>query len=159
MSLSASETSNPTIESLQKANKIIRQAQRDDNLPIHIHSIPLANLNFGVFSDAAWGDRPDGSAQGRNLIYASSHALHKGEEAPVGIIDWKSWKLSRKCRSSLSVESQAMADSVDVLNFIRLFFCGLLTLKRYRYETTRRSTANVAGIMRYHRMQEYLRRT
>ena len=65
MLLSASETSNPTIESLQKANKIIRQAQRDDSLPIHIHAIPLDYLNFGVVSDAAWGVRPDGSFPGR----------------------------------------------------------------------------------------------
>ena len=34
VSLSASETANPTIESLHKANKIIRQAQRGDTLPI-----------------------------------------------------------------------------------------------------------------------------
>ena len=44
--------------------KIIRQAQRDEALPIHIHAIPLDQLNFGVFSDAAWGVRPDGSSQG-----------------------------------------------------------------------------------------------
>merc|ERR1712155_198843 len=126
VSLSASETSNPTIGSLQKANKIIRQAQRDEALPIHIHAIPLDQLNFGVFSDVAWGVRPDGSSQGGFLVYASSHAVHEGHEAPVGIIDWKSWKLSRKCRSSLSAESQAMADSIDILNFIRLFFADCL---------------------------------
>jgi len=59
-------------------------------------------------------------------LYASSHALHEGHEAPVGIIEWTSWKLSRKCRGSLSAESQAMADSVDILNFIRLFFADCL---------------------------------
>ena len=92
------------------------------------------------------------------MLCASSHALHKGEEAPVGIIELNSWKLSRKCRSSLSAESQAMADSVDVLNFIRLFVCRLLTLKRNRYETTRRSIANVARIMCYHCLQKPFRR-
>merc|ERR1712155_261218 len=126
VSLSASETSNPTISSLQKANKIIRQAQKDDALPIHIHAIPLEQLNFGVFSDAAWGVRPDGSSQGGYLVYASPHTLRVGQEAPVGIIEWKSWKLSRKCRSSLSAESQAMADSVDMLNLARLFFADCL---------------------------------
>ena len=55
------------------------------------------------------------------MVYGSSHALHKGQEAPVGVIDWKSWNLTRKCCSSLSAESQAMADSVDMLNFVRLF--------------------------------------
>ena len=126
VSLSASETSNPTIESLHKANKLIRQAQRDDTLPIHIHAIPLDQLNFGIFSDAAWAVRPDGSSQGGYLIYATSHALHKGQEAPLGVIEWKSWKLTRKCRSSLAAESQAMADSVDMLNFVRLVFADCL---------------------------------
>ena len=46
VSLSASGTSNPTIDSPQKANKLIRQAQRDDRLPIHIHAIPLDQLSF-----------------------------------------------------------------------------------------------------------------
>ena len=48
VSLSASETSNPTIESLQKANKLIRQAQRDDSLPIHIPAIPMGQLSCGI---------------------------------------------------------------------------------------------------------------
>ncbi len=126
VSLSASDTANPTIASLQKANKLIRQAQRDDTLPIHIHAIPLDQLNFGIFSDAAWAVRPDGSSQGGYLIYATSHALHKGEEAPLGVIEWKSWKLTRKCRSSLAAETQAMANSVDMLNFVRLFFADFL---------------------------------
>eukprot|EP00974_Lingulodinium_polyedra_P083683 8102514-Lingulodinium_polyedra.AAC.1 len=39
------------------------------------------------------------------------------------MIDWKSWKLKRVCRSSLSVECQAMVESLDSLNFVR-FFCG-----------------------------------
>ena len=126
VSLSASETANPTIESLQKANKLIRQAQRDDSLPIHIHAIPMDKLSFGVFSDAAWGVRPDGSSQGGFMLYSSTHSLHKGEEAPIGILDWKCWKLTRKCRSNLSAESQAMADSIDILNFARLFFADFL---------------------------------
>ena len=78
VSLSASETANPTIASLQHANKFIRQAQRDDTLPIHIHAIPLEQLSFGTFSGAAWGVRPDGSSQGGFLIYATSHSLHDG---------------------------------------------------------------------------------
>ena len=126
VSLSAIETANPTIDSLQKANKLIRQAQRDDCLPIHIHAIPLDQLSFGIFSGAAWGDRPDGSSQGGFMLYTSTHDLHKGEEAPIGVLDWKSWKLTRKCRSSLSAESQAMADSIDTLNFSRLFFADFL---------------------------------
>ena len=120
VSLSASATANPTIGELQKANKLIRQAQRDSGLPIHIPYIPVNELSFAAFSDAAWAVRPDGSSQGGLLLFSTSHDLAKGKEAPVGIIDWKSWKLGRKVRSSLAAESQAMADVVDTLNFIRL---------------------------------------
>ena len=59
-------------------------------------------------------------------MYASSHSLHDGKEAPVGIIEWKSWKLSRKCRSSISAESRAMADAIDILNFVRLVIADCL---------------------------------
>ena len=48
------------------------------------------------------GVRPDGSSQGGYLVYASSHALHAGQEAPVGIIEWKSWK----CLESVEVVYQ-----------------------------------------------------
>ena len=37
-------------------------------------------------------------------------------------MDWKSWKVKRKVRSSLAAESQALADAVDNLNYMRLFF-------------------------------------
>ena len=50
VSLSASATANPTVGSLQKANKIVRQAQRDDTLPIHMHAIPPDLFNFGVLT-------------------------------------------------------------------------------------------------------------
>ena len=75
VSLSASEAANPTISSLQKANKLIRQAQRDDTLPIHIPAITMDELNFGIFSDAAWGVRPDGSSQGGFLFFSTSSFL------------------------------------------------------------------------------------
>ena len=72
------------------------------------------------------GVRPDGSSHGGYLIYATSHTLHKGQAAPVGATEWKSWTRARKCRISLAAESQAMADSVGMLNFARLFFADCL---------------------------------
>ena len=36
------------------------------------------------------------------------------------MLEWKSWKLKRVCRSSLSAECQATAAALDNLNFMRL---------------------------------------
>ena len=47
----------------------------------------------------------------------------------MGAVERKSWKPARKRRSSLAAESQAMADSVDIFNFVRLFFADCLHSK------------------------------
>ena len=126
VSLSASATSNPTYGDLQSANKLIRQAQRYKEIPINIPSIPLKRLTLGTFTDAAWAVRPDGSSQGGYLLFFADKDLLDGKESSVSIMDWKSWKLKRKVRSSLAAESQALADAVDNLNYLRLFFAECL---------------------------------
>ena len=71
--------------------------------------------------------RPDGSSQDGLLVFATTTQLEKGHEAPISIMDWRSWKLTRKVRSSLAAESQAAADAVDSLNFVRLVFAECLS--------------------------------
>ena len=122
VSLSASATSNPTYGDLQTANKLIRQAQRFKEIPLVIQNIPMDRLTMGTFTDAAWAVRPDGSSQGGYLLFFADKDLIDGKEAKLSIMDWKSWKLKRKVRSSLAAESQALADAVDNLNYMRLFF-------------------------------------
>eukprot|EP00974_Lingulodinium_polyedra_P070889 6861665-Lingulodinium_polyedra.AAC.2 len=61
-----------------------------------------------------------------------------GKASPVSMIDWKSWKRKRVCRSSLSAECQAMAEALDTLNSIRLFWEVLVghitvTARIYQY--------------------------
>ena len=93
VSFSSSVTSTPTVGDLLNANKIVRQAIQDANTPIYIHSIPLKDLNFGIFNDAAWGAHADGSSQGGYILFASHMSLLEGKESPISTIDWKSWKL------------------------------------------------------------------
>ena len=114
------------VQDHQHMNKLIRQAKRDADYSLWIHAIPMNRLAFGSFSDASWGISPDGSSQGGMLIFASDSGLFQGQTANLSLMDWKSWALKRKCRSSLSAESQAAADTIDVLNFVRLFAADLL---------------------------------
>ena len=59
-------------------------------------------------------------------MFASDTSLSDGHSSPMSLMDWKSWALKRVCRSSLSAESQASADTVDSLNFVRLFAADFL---------------------------------
>ena len=42
------------------------------------------------------------------------------------LLDWRSWKLRRVCRSSLAVETQAFTDAIDHLNWLRLFIADMI---------------------------------
>ena len=53
------------------------------------------------------------------MIFGRHKDLFDGKEATVSLLGWKSWKLKRVCRSSLSAECQAMAESLDMQNYLR----------------------------------------
>ena len=85
-----------------------------------------SDFRFNAFHDAGWASRPDGSSRRGLMIFACHKDLLDGKEAPLSLLEWKSWKLKRVCRSSLSAECQAMAEALDTLNFVR-FFWEILT--------------------------------
>ena len=87
----------------------------------------MGQLNFGAFTDAAWAVRPDGSSQGGLIISSTSTDLLAGKQTPMGLMDWKSWKLAGKARSSLAAEAQASADAVDMWNYLRLLVADTIS--------------------------------
>ena len=108
--------------SIANAQKIIRKAHARVGTEICIQSIKPEDLRRVAFHGAGWASRPDGSSQGGYMIFACPKSLLAGHEAPLSLLEWKSWKLKRVCRSSLSAECQAMAEALDNLNFMRLFW-------------------------------------
>lgn len=67
VSLSASETTHPTYDSLVTADKTIRQAQHVSTIPLYIQPLPTDKLQFGAFTDAACVARPVGHRKGVSL--------------------------------------------------------------------------------------------
>ena len=107
---------------IQNTQKIIRKAHARVDVGIRIKSINPDDVRFTAFHDAGWASRPDGSSQGGYMVFACHKDILTGKEATISLIEWKSWKLKRVCRSSLASECQAMAEALDNLNFIRLFW-------------------------------------
>ena len=111
-----------TREDLTQSGKILRTAQAHADFSIIFRATPVEKVRFVAFHDAGWGVRTDGSSQAGLLICAASQELLDGHEAPISLIEWKYWKLKRVCRSSLSSETQAQAETLDQLNYSRLFW-------------------------------------
>ena len=60
------------------------------------------------------------------MFICSRLSMEQGRPMPLTIADWASRKLTRVCRSSLSAESQAAANAVDQLEWVKVYIAFLL---------------------------------
>ena len=112
----AGKVKEATTDTLKEANKILRFAKH--NADVHLQFRCLGGpqeLTFIVYSDAAFATRQDYSSQGGYLLLLVHRDGTHGSEGNYNLVDWRSWKLPRVARSSLSAESQAASEASDVL--------------------------------------------
>lgn len=79
----------------------------------------------GMF-DASFAIRRDGSSQGGFLLMLVPSSTFEGVESEYHLVDWRSFKLPRVARSSLSAEAQAAGQACDALEFACRFWEHLL---------------------------------
>ena len=110
------------VKHLAQANKLLRAAHEFSDTALVITSIPLERLTWVAFGDAGWGVREDGSSQGGTIVIAADSELLQGKETNISIHEWSSYKLKRVCRSSLAAEAQAYAETLDRLEYCKVFW-------------------------------------
>lgn len=113
---------------LLNLNKALRFAKNTGDYEIRMHGLDhdFKNLCFLCFSDAAYGVRPDGSSQGGFMILLTHKKALQGEQTDYNIMSWRSFKLPRVCRSSLSAEAQACSVAVDEMMLLRTMLSLML---------------------------------
>jgi len=119
-SISQGNHSQGRVKHLQEANKLVRTAFATADTPIVFQSIPLDRLCTVTFHDAGQGSRPDGSSQGGYVTVLADKDILDGKECKVTIMDWRSFKLRRVARSSLSAEVQAFSEALDATEFLKI---------------------------------------
>ena len=109
-----------------EANQLLRFAKLNSDVklqyePLEIES--LADLRLCAMFDAAHGVREDSTSQGGYLIFVVPKKIFS-EETSYHLIEWRSFKLPRVARSSLSAEAQAFGQAADMVEFIcRYWMC------------------------------------
>ena len=105
----------------------MRTAHHQPDILVYLQAIPLDRLCLLAFHDAGQGSRPDGSSQGGYVVAAAEKGVLDGEERLLSLIDWRSFRLRRVARSSLSAEVQAFAEALDTLEFCQLFLAEIMS--------------------------------
>lgn len=127
-SLLAGELSDGKVEVMVNLNKTLRLAKANTKSGLQFPKVgtQISDLALVCFCDAAFGVRKDFSSQGGYLLILTNKKILEGEKCRYTCLAWKSFKLPRVCRSSLSAESQAMASALEEMLMAKLFMKLLL---------------------------------
>ena len=123
-----SRVSTADVQTLLDANKLVREvyAQRFVAPAARNLGCDPEEVEFACWSDAALANRPDGGSTGGFVVCATSPALRLGQRAKLNFISWRSMKLRRVARSSLSAEVQAFGEGEEELMFCRLEWAEMI---------------------------------
>ena len=94
------------VADLQRAAKVVRKAQ-SARVSLKYPRLDLSQSSVVVYSDASYGNLPDGSSQGGYIVFLRDN---KGRCAPLA---WSSSKIKRIVRSTLAAECMALQDGAD----------------------------------------------
>ncbi|CAE7942423.1 RE2 [Symbiodinium necroappetens] len=117
------QTSSAKVSTLQAANKALRYAKQNADVGLLYSFLgPLEDLVVVGYSDASFANREDLSSQGGYLVtLCHRDALEQGVAFAYHVLDWRSFRLPRIARSTLSAESQAAAEAADAVYYASLF--------------------------------------
>eukprot|EP00438_Fugacium_kawagutii_P033053 Skav206312 [mRNA] locus=scaffold3460:26186:29314:+ [translate_table: standard] len=121
VSLLLSEIKHGTIDTLQRANKLVREVKRDarQSLKFPAWGLPLDQLAVITWCDASQHNRPDKSSTLGLLTAVAPRSLMDGEERDLSIVTWRSAKTPRQCLGSNGAEVQAITEGEDVTFRVR----------------------------------------
>ena len=126
-SLLAGQVSSGTVETMNEANRLLRFAKGNSDVCLEYQAIcPLDDLRLVCSFDAAFGVRRDGASQGGYITMLVPKGVFEGEEHPYHVVDWRSAKLPRIARSSLSAEAQAAGQAVDAVDHLCVHWAHIL---------------------------------
>ena len=127
------QMSQPTVQSLLDANRVLRDAQDFRHTAITFQSIPPHKLTFVSLGDASFANSRCLASHQGVFLAATTTDLQSNIEAPILPITWVSKKLSRVVRSTLSAEAYALSKSVDMLGWVRAMW-GCVAMEGFKWE-------------------------
>eukprot|EP00439_Symbiodinium_sp_Y106_P039379 s882_g4.t2 len=113
---------------VDQVNKLVREVHASKHVSARVQQLNCdpERLMFVGWSDAAVANRPDLSSTGGFIFGLMNPEEVRQGFGKVNPITWRSGKLHRVARSSLSAETQALADLDGELMFARLMWSEML---------------------------------
>ena len=122
----------PTVATILKSNQLVKQFQQDCNFELIFRPIDLSTSGIMVVSDAALGNVTlEGStdaavtskvySQACYFVLVADPSLMSGQSGFFNILDARSHRISRVCRSTYAAETLAAEEAFDIGQLCRGF--------------------------------------
>ena len=115
-----------TVSDLLQGNRILNEAKRFSETAIRVQALPLQELRFLSFSDAAFATREKAHSQKGCVILATTDTIDKTQSALVSPLLWFYKKINRVVSSTLTSETFALSGALDLLSWTRVHWAWLL---------------------------------
>lgn len=119
VSLSQGKLSKPVVRDLVEANRVVQLAQQGSDFQLVFPPLDLEDACLVVCSDASFANMPGGKSQSGGLVLLAEGKVGRGEKGKIALMDWRSSRQKRACRSTFGAETLAMSDVTDRGDFVR----------------------------------------
>ena len=130
--LSTLQSEKPVVATLLKANALVRRFKQSSDFGLMFHPMNLENAGIMVVTDAALGNvQADGSvghnsspmervhSQAAYFVLLADAQLMKGEEGQFCVLDGRSHRIQRVCRSTFGSELLGTEEAFDIGQYCR----------------------------------------
>ena len=115
------------LKTAMDTNRLLKFAKENSDVGLTFPPLgPVENLRMITAFDASFCSRPDGTSQGGYFVLLAPKHVLETQEDVYHILDWKSFKLPRVARSSLSAEAQSAGCAADATEFACRYYEHLL---------------------------------
>ena len=101
------------MRSLMDILQVLRETVKTMSFGMVVRSVNLWNAIIFVFSDASWANTEDLSSQGGYLVFVADPKVLTPEGGIAVLVEWRTHRLKRKCKSTLTAETIAMEAATD----------------------------------------------
>ena len=121
----------PTVSNLIEINKLLREAQKTQDWCLRFVPVPLEQSKIIAYSDASWANAEGLKSQAGFLTFIAGPDVLTVQGDQASLMDWRSHRIQRQCRSTLAAETMAMDTAFDSGIFLRELLSEVLVMSYF----------------------------
>ena len=145
----SSVATKPTVKDLIEMNSCIKALKRDVEQKITFHSdLDLNRVAVLSVSDAAFDNLPNHRSQGGHMLLLADKDIldDHGKQHRVSFVEWRSTRIRRVVRSTLSAEAYSMSEASEGCDWLRTMIAEI-TNPAYTFRQYEEHMENIPGAL------------